>query len=153
MLLQPWSNDRVDDIVSVCVSKCLHFLERFISEKISYNRFICIHLPSRSSSVFHFSFREDDRTVVIFSQLDNLNRLGFNKNTSNKHTPNIWPFSRMALCVCVGAGLWMWAFMFLFFFLPSLFFSGPSFLRIIFIIVNENIPVMCTHAHTAFVYA
>lgn len=98
----------------------------------------------------------DDETVVIFSQLDNLNRLGFNKNTSNKqaHSKYLLPIQRNdRVCICVGVGLCVCVCLFVclcFSFSSFLFFSGPSFLRIIFIIVNENISVMCTYRFSEY---
>lgn len=98
----------------------------------------------------------DDETVVIFSQLDNLNRPGFNKNTSNKqaHSKYLLPIQRNdRVCICVGVGLCVCVCLFVclcFSFSSFLFFSGPSFLRIIFIIVNENISVMCTYRFSEY---
>lgn len=144
-----YNHDRMIELLTLCacvwVSKCIHFLERFISEKISHNRFIWLGLPSHSWSVFHFSFRgNDDETVVIFSQLDNLNRLGLNKNTSHKqaHSKYLLPIQWIGR---VYVWVWVYVCVCLAFSFSFLFFSGPSFLRIIFIIVNENISVMCTH--------
>lgn len=77
----------------------------------------------------------DDETVVIFSQLDNLNRPGFNKNTSNKqaHSKYLLPIQRNdRVCICVGVYMCGCACVCLFvcvsLFLPSFFSQVQVFL-------------------------